>query len=279
LRNYTAIILITFHKNNQLSTFEAMQRLVIGLLFLVSCQNLFAQKRKSEVKYNEEGNRIFSFQASYTFLSPSGDLGKRFGLINQVSGGINYKSRTNWLLGFEVGYQFGSDIKEVGLLDNLTNSGGFISNNTGTMANYAISQRGLCYFAQIGKIIPVSKKNSNSGLLFNIGFGHYTHKIHISVPSNDIASLSPELIKGYDRMTGGFALQQMIGYQFYSHNRFYNFFVAAYAMQAFTESYRKYNYDLMDYDTGKRMDLAFGFKLGWMIPIYLSGGKNEEFTY
>jgi hypothetical protein len=256
-----------------------MQRFLICLFFLLSVQNLFAQKRKTEVKYSADGNRIFSFQAGYSALSPSGDLGKRFGFINQVSGGINYKTKTNWLFGFETGYQFGNEIKEVGLLKNLTNSGGFISNNTGLAADIAVSQRGLCYFAQVGKIISISKRNSNSGILVNAGFGHYTHKINISVPKNDIASLSPELIKGYDRMTGGFALQQMIGYQLYSNNRYYNFFIAAYAMQAFTQSYRKYNYDVMQYDTAKRLDIAFGIKFGWMIPVYLSGGKNEEFSY
>ena len=48
-------------------------------------------------------------------------------------------------------------------------------------------------------------------------------------------------------------------------------------MQAFTQNRRSINIDTQMVDTKNRLDATFGFKVGWILPIYL--GFGEEIFY
>lgn len=221
---------------------------------------------------------IINIQFHYTYIEPGGDLSNRFGNIHNIGTGALYKTYKNWLWSAEASYQFGTIVKEPQMLINLTNSNGVILNTSGMPANYNVGQRGLSGILKGGKLFPISWKNRNSGIAIMLGVGMYYHKVNIATPRNDIPTLTEDLKKGYDRLTMGPATSQFIGYYFHSANKYYNGYIGFDFLQAFTKSVRGYNYDTRLPDTSNRLDLTFGIRVGWLIPIYLKM-KNDQNEY
>lgn len=246
---------------------------------LLSFSILFAVLETSaqEKKIRPRGDKMMNFQFHYTYLKPDGDLGKRFGNIHNVGFGGLFKLPNHWLFSLDASYQYGLNVKENEILVNLVNSSGTVMNNGGTPADYSVGQRGFSMYGKIGRLFPLTQRNLNSGIIVLLGGGVYYHKINISTSRNDIPVLSENYRKGYDRLCMGPALTQFVGYSYQSSNRYYNFFIGVDFMEAFTESVRKYNYDTRMPDTGKRLDITYGIRLGWMIPIYLNtrNASNE----
>ncbi len=240
---------------------------------------LVAQVPSSKMDYMEGGNRILDFKITYTYQYVEGDMAQRFGNLNHVGGGIVYKTKKNWAAELELGYQFGNEVKEPGLLYFLTNSSGVVMNSGGYPANYTLGERGFNFTVKMGKVFALSDYNRNSGIMVMVGAGYYMHKINIQNKANDIPMLTEDLKKGYDRLSGGFGLTEFIGYMFHSQNRFINFYIGFDFVQSFTKSIRGYNYDQMQFDTKKRMDVTNGLRVGWLIPVYLNAADEDEFDF
>jgi hypothetical protein len=254
-----------------------VRKILINTILILWGINTNAQKMI--IPGGLESNRIIDFTFSYSYNEPGGDLGSRFGSINQVGFGVLYKTSSNWIGMIDGGYQFGGRVKETGLLTNLLNGSRHLSNISGFPAEISISQRGIITLGKLGRFIPTGKTNKNSGFILMIGCGYYMHKIHIGMQRNDVAPLQPDILKGYDRLTGGVGISQFIGYAHHSRNKYYNFIVGLELVQSFTRSYRGYNYNTMQYDKDMRNDNLVGIKVGWSIPIYLTNSGSEEFIY
>jgi hypothetical protein len=253
-----------------------MYKVLLTFLLLLSIQ-VSAQKTERSQRL---GDNIFNFQFHYTYVLPEGDLTERFGNFHNLGFGILYKSHKKWILAADASYQFGSDVKDLNFLYNLTNSTGVVMNNSGVAANYSIGMRGFSVFGKVGYLFPLTARNPNSGIIVLAGAGIYYHKINIATTNNDIPTLTEDLKKGYDRLSMGPALTQFVGYSYHSPNRFYNFFIGFDFMQAFTQSVREYNYETQLPDTEKRTDITVGGRIGWMIPIYLrTKNKDNEYEY
>lgn len=58
-----------------------------------------------------------------------------------------------------------------------------------------------------------------------------------------------------------------------------NFYAGFYAQEGFTYNRRTINFDTPDIpvSTDMRLDIQYGFKLGWLIPIYPR--QPKEFYY
>src|SRR4051812_5614122 len=110
-------------------------------------------------------NRIFDIQIMYNYHIPSGDIAKRFGNFNSVGVGGLFKTKTNWAFSVEYDYLFGSDLKEINMLNNLVNGGGYIASASGAPASYAVNMRGFETFAKAGRVIAFNNYNMNCGLL------------------------------------------------------------------------------------------------------------------
>lgn len=262
---------------------QAMRNLQTSIYLFTAWMLIFtththAQNTK-QPKEELLGNRIFEILFHYTYTEPEGDLISRFGYIHNMGTGVMYKTTNHWMASWELSYQYGTIVKEPNLLSRLTNSSGVISNTSGYEAEFSVGQRGLSSFVKVGRFIPTSYSNRNTGFVVTLGGGYYIHKIQINTRRNDIATLTPNLIKGYDRLTAGPALSQFIGYMHHSKNRFYNFYIGIETVQAFTKSLRGYNYDQMAYDNESRLDMTYGIRLGWTIPIYLNSKKQDEFYF
>ena len=149
-----------------------------------------------------------------------------YGVSHGLGFGVNYKSQTNWLFSAESSFMLSSNLKNTANLVNLTNSNNYTFNdNNGTPATVDLSMRGFTAFGRIGKIIPVSRFNKNHGILLQIGAGYLMHYLNFNIPQNTVAQLNEENQRGYDRLHGGLATNQFIGYYFHSESRLLNFYV------------------------------------------------------
>ena len=126
----------------------------------------------------------------------------------------------------------------------------------------------------MGKVFPLLGPNDNSGLSLQCGVGLLQHNIRLETRQNEVPALEGEYLKGYDRLSNGFTLHQLIGYQFYGNNRLVNFFIGIEGFQAFTQSRRDFNFDLMAKDETKRSDSLYGVKVKWSLPLKRGGNRT-----
>lgn len=214
---------------------------------------------------------------SYGYYIPGGDMVKRFGNNSSVLLNIDFKTIHYWTLGINGSYFFGSDIKE-SLFDSIDSPGGYIINRGGEFADVRIFERGFTVSGTIGRMIPFKRPNPNSGILINMGFGFMQHKIRIETIGNNVPQLSKQYKKGYDHLSNGFLLSENVGYLYLSNNRLVNIYIGLECMQGFTKSRRSYDYELMRKDTHKRLDVLYGAKIAWILPLYKKAPK-EFYTH
>jgi hypothetical protein len=214
---------------------------------------------------------------SYGYYLPDGDLAERFGNNSALQFNVDFKTRYNWILGINGSYLFGKEIK-VSLFDSIATSGGALISQDGQLADTRLYERGFTVSGTIGRLIAFKKPNPNSGIRVDIGFGFIQHKIRIETIGNKVPQMSKEYKKGYDKLTNGFLLSESIGYMYLSNNRLANFYIGVECFQGFTQNRRSFDYDLMMRDTKKRVDILYGGRIAWLLPLYKKA-PSEFYTY
>jgi hypothetical protein len=206
---------------------------------------------------------------------PQNNLAQRFG--PNLSAGVDlfWKTKRNFLFGIEGSYFWSKNVRE-DVVASMKNSDGFITDNEGYPADLRTTERGWNFDAKVGMIIPKSGHNPNSGIFFTVGAGYMQHKVKLYDANQKIAAIKGDLAKGYDRLSGGFALTYFIGYQYLSNNRIANFSFGVEMYQGFTKSFRGFNYDTGLKDTQKRSDILVGLRFTWLLPLYK---RAKDFYY
>ena len=209
-----------------------------------------------------------------------GDLVNRYGYINLVGFSAGYKLTNNWFFQTDASFLFGSQVKIPGLLDGITDSYGNITDVNGDPAAVNILCRGLATNVQVGKIIPLSRFQRNSGLMVHAGVGYLNHRIKIETQTQVVPMIELDYKKGYDRLCTGMSSMQFIGYSFMPRNSFYNFYGGMYAIEGFTKDRRIIFFDqpTVPVSTKTRLDVIVGLKIGWYIPFY-SSNKDYYIEY
>lgn len=210
----------------------------------------------------------------YSYDLPGVDLIKRFGANSDLGGGFMFKTKGNWLFGVKGGFLFGEKVKEDNILANISTSENYVIDKGGTYADIYLYERGFYFTGNIGKIMALGKPNPNSGLFINVGGGYLQHKIRIENPDKTAPQVEGDYKKGYDRLTGGWCATQFIGYIYFSNKKIYNFYGGLEIKEGWTQSLREYNFDTRTKDTQKRLDVLFGFKVGWCLPFYKKTGQT-----
>lgn len=246
---------------------------------LAGCLAIILLDGRSQQSANDTTLNIPMFYASYTFQVPGGDLSDRFGTNSAIGGGFQFKTATNWTVGANFDFIFGDKVHNTdSLMLNLRTEGGQIIDMAGNFADISLFERGFTIMARVGKVIPVLSPNPNSGFFISASAGYIQHKIRIEVLSNTAPQLNGDYKKGYDRLTGGFAIKQFVGYIFLSDNRLLNFYGGFEFTQSWTKPLREVNFDTMEPDPiTNRFDVLNGFKVGWIIPIFQR--EPEKFYY
>jgi hypothetical protein len=204
---------------------------------------------------------------------PGGDLAKRFGYSINAGIPFFYKTAKNILFGIEGNYFFGTRIKEH-VMSNLVNSNNTITDINGNPATFRLNERGWNVYALFGKVFNKLGHNKNSGLMVMIGAGYIRHKVNIYDVGRTLPQIQGNLVKGYDRLTGGPAASQFIGYMFMSQNRIANFYAGIEIQEGFTKGLRGYQYDTMASDGASRLDMLYGIRFGWLLPLYKKAPKD-----
>jgi hypothetical protein len=240
-----------------------MQKISIGLLAAF----LLSYSLPAQVSIKDSSIYTPLIGISYGYYLPGGDMKDRFGNSSALQLNIDFKTQYNWVLGINGSYIFGKGVKE-SLFDSISTSTDNIINQKGEYADIRLYERGFTISGTIGRLIPGKKPNPNSGLRIDLGLGFIQHKIRIETIGNDVPQLSKQYKKGYDKLSNGFLLTESVGYLYLSNNRLANIYFGLECMQGFTKSRRSFDYDLMKQDSKKRVDILYGAKIAWILPLY-----------
>lgn len=235
--------------------------LLLIVMFVLSCPSFGQVSVKDSSIYTP----LIGF--SYGYYLPGGDMADRFGNNSAVQLNVDFKLRNYWILGVNGSYFFGRGVKE-SLFDSISTSGGGIIDKNGLFADVRVFERGFTVMGTVGRMFAFKKPNPNSGLVATIGLGFMQHKIRIETIGNITPQLSPDYRKGYDRLSNGLLLSESIGYLYLSNNRLVNVYFGFECMQGFTKSRRSWDYDKMSKDTKQRLDILYGARIAWILPLY-----------
>lgn len=221
---------------------------------------------------------IAFFDVNAGYYMPAADMSDRFGMNAAVGAGFNLKTKSNWTLSGSYNYIFGDNVKNENFyLSSILTAEGVIIDGNGQYAEINLMERGWNSFISVGKIIPVSKKQRNSGIWIHTGMGLLQHKIMINNPLNLAPQIKGDYKKGYDKLSNGFALNQFVGYVWINKKNIFNTYAGFDITAAWTENRRSYDFVLAEKYNEKRFDVIYGIKLGWIIPIYRR--SPEPFYY
>lgn len=260
-----------------------MQRfafLVTCLLFLSTYSqaqdDLFGAKGGSEAaKGVRHQGFVFGVNASYD--RPAGDMADRFGGSFRLGGSAMYKTKSNWIFGLKGDFLFGDRIKEDSLMANIRDENGAFIDQNGHRMNVGIYERGYMLGVQGGYILTLGKSKGENGLLIMPGVGFIQHRIKIFDKDNNISSIKGDYKKGYDRLVNGIYYEQYVGYNHFAANQLLNYHIGLDFVAGFDQGRRTYLYDVRRSGEDKRIDILFGIRAGWYIPIFHR--KSEDYYF
>lgn len=245
-----------------------MKYLFLPLLFLCALPTRAQQSEASPLS-------AWLIKPSLGYQYSGGDLESRFGNNLSAGLGVGYKTNENWIFSIDGQYIFGQNVRNVGqLLHPVLSDKGAIFNQTGNYATFDVAERGYYGTFDISKTFNLLSVNPNSGINLLLGAGYITHWVHITNPGQDSPQINGEYLKGYDERSGGMLLKQSIGYMYLSHNRRINLRLSFEVLEGFTTNYRKFSYSTGRPVEGRKLDLLYGFRLQWVLPIYSEGGAT-----
>ncbi|RLD82103.1 MAG: hypothetical protein DRJ15_02500 [Bacteroidetes bacterium] len=207
--------------------------------------------------------------AAYSINMLGGDIADMYGASSTLGAGIGYKTKKNVYYSFEYNYLWGGNVKQGDeILQYILTQDGQLIGQSGEYAIFQYFLRGHTVWGRVGKLFPVLSPNPNSGILLQGGGGWVQHRMFVSVQDNTALQLKDDYKKGYDRLHSGFGLTQSIGYLFLGDSRMWNFYAGFEFSQAWTKNQRDVNFDTRVKDDTQKLDLFYGFKIGWVIPMY-----------
>lgn len=241
-----------------------MKTLLLTVSLLISTLS-FSQRNASDTVLATPWISV-TYAANWT----AGDLADRYGFLNNIGLFAGYKTSKNWIYGIEGNFIFGNKIRMTGLFDGLVDSKGTITDVNGDIATVTVLARGFNVNGAIGKIFPVLSPNKNSGIYAKIGIGYLAHKLRIETQRQVVPQIELDYKKGYDRLTSGINLDQFLGYAFMANRGAFNFYGGFYIQEGFTYNRRTIFFDQPDtpVPTNMRLDIQYGIRVGWLIPIY-----------
>jgi hypothetical protein len=250
-------------------------RFLFTFLYCFFWGAFYAQDSKTEVK---KPDRAVLITPSISTQFAGGDFSDRFGTSFTAGLGAGIKTSQNWIFSIDAQFMFGSDVKNVDqMLASIYTENENILNQTGNSAQLSVFQRGFYGIGEISKVFHQIGVNPNSGPSISVGAGFINHWIQFNNAGNDSPQIIEEYEKGYDRYSGGFLLKQSIGYIYLSPNRRVNLKISFELLQAFTTNYRAFNYDTGMEDTNQHLDLLYGIRVNWYLPIYEK--QIDQFYY
>lgn len=220
-------------------------------------------------------DRAVLMHVGYGPIFSSGDLQNRFGNGFSLDGGLTWlPANSNLEFGFRVQFGFGDQVKE-DVLAGLRTSNGFIIGNQREPADIQLRQRQVFLGPALGYTLKIGK-NQRAGFHLKTSVGYFFHRIRLQEDAvQSVPQLDESLSAGYDRLTGGLAVHQFLGYQQLAFDRRLNFYLGAEATAGFTKGLRTFDIPLGTPPASEgRTDIVLGLKAGLIIPFYFGEGRE-----
>jgi len=231
------------------------------------------QAQESE-KFQNTGITNLSF--GYGIEFPFADLADRFGSNFKFTVGAERMTGSNWIFGLEFSYMFGDTVKE-DVLNSLRISNGEVLGSDNAYADVFLRQRGAFLGINVGKLFPFNSK-SRSGIRVTCAGGILSHYVRVRDDASSLPQVEGEYLKGYDRLTRGFALRQFVGYQHVTESKRVNFYIGLEFTQGFTSGVRSVNFDTgLPVSKERRFDGLIGLKAAWILPFFDDYVDEEVF--
>jgi hypothetical protein len=238
------------------------------LILLIAIQLLFLTKSNAQLSIRDSVETVWMINGGVAYHQPLGILNERYGRSPNIEIGFAYKNKKNIFFGIGGGLFYSNTINENNLLENLTNSNGYIIGDNGTPIEIVFTERGLLFSAYVGSILPIHIYNKNSGIFWQFGAGYMQHKIRFDVKAGSYNRFDKPYNKGYDRLCSGLQLHQQVGFMFLHNKKKVNFKVGLDFHEGFTKSRRTIDYDTGLYDNRNRIDVLIGPFFTWILPVY-----------
>ena len=249
---------------------------LLSCVLLLGSLGLAAQREgKTEISETKDKTTGILLHISAGGHFPGGNLADRYGINGAIGGGTEFITGKNLFFGLEGAFLFGSKVKEDPLAILRMPSGDIIGNDR-SPAILRLQQRGVYVGATFGKIIGFGGA-ARQGLRVSLGGGWAQHKIRVLDDSRTVGQLHGDYKKGYDRLAGGPALQQFVGWQHIGYGRDVSWMIGFEFNQAFTHSLRDWDFTAMRKLDENRVDLRFGVRIAWTLPFFT--GNAEEIYY
>jgi hypothetical protein len=202
---------------------------------------------------------------------PAGDMADRFGGDGSFGLGLEYMTAKNFIVGADGYYFFGSKVNEDPLAILRTPEGDIIGNNR-LLASVVLRKRGYYFGGLVGKLFTFNEKRS--GIRLTFGAGLLRHWIRVQDDNNTVTQLTGDYKKGYDRLTGGLALSQFVGWQHLGADGRSNFLIGLDFNEGFTNTLRDWDFNDMRKLDENRLDLRIGLRVAWTLPFYQGNAEG-----
>jgi len=254
-----------------------MKHKIIFFLALLQGISVCAQRFREHAEEKDARNKgkAIMFHLGMGVQLPGADLADRFGFCGSYGGGIDFMTTNNYFIGFEGYGFFGKEVNEDPLAI-LRTPEGYIIANTRSLSSVVLRERGMYLGGAIGKLFTF-KKEERRGVRVSLGAGWLQHRIAVQDNDRSLTQITGDYAKGYDRLTGGPALHQFIGWQKLGKLKKANFMIGFEFAQGFTQTRRDWDFSEMKKLSGKRLDLTFGIKAAWTMPFYLRAGSEISY--
>ncbi|MEP7263787.1 MAG: hypothetical protein ABI772_04790 [Bacteroidota bacterium] len=246
-------------------------------LLLIAGIMLLTGNAYGQASVRDSAISMVMVEPGFAFQFPYGDMADRFGANSSASMDVFYKRKNGWMVGIQGTFLFGSKVKQENLFSNLINSQGQVIATDGKYSDIRAFERGYTIILSAGRLFNFKKPNPNTGIAVTMGAGYMQHKIRIEDKLNLTPSLQGEYVKGYDHLASGLCLRQSASYIYVGNRRLVNFFITAEVIEGFTKGRRSFDFDLEIPDTGNRIDILAGLRLGWILPLYKAA--PEKYYY
>ncbi|MES2704802.1 MAG: hypothetical protein V4649_19330 [Bacteroidota bacterium] len=261
-----------------------MKKQVLSLLLSLAALSASAQDGLFGPAETPKSRKGFILNGNASFDLPGADMSKRFGVSYRLGPAVLYKTTSNWLFGAKFDFIMGNAIREDSLMANVKDK-----YNTGDRSRYEflttdgqrvgvrVLERGYAVGVHVGKIISWQSMHPDNGLMLLTTAGFMQHKLNIFDKEQTVAQIRGTYKKGYDRLTNGIFIEQYAGYAYFANNKRINFHIGLDVLVGFTQGRREYLYDVMRPDNKQRIDILFGVRGGWFIPIFKR--RSEELIF
>lgn len=263
-------------RDMRLIIFTIVLLLQVNIVF--GQDNLFAPADKKQTRHG------FILNGNGGIDMPGADMAKRFGSSFRLGPAVMYKTSSNWLFGAKFDFIIGKNVTEDSLMINIRDKYATYShnlyefiNNDGQRIGVPVYERGYAVGAMAGKIFPLAALHPDNGITILTTAGIMQHRIDIYDKDKSVMSIRGQYLKGYDRLSNGAFVEQYVGYSYFANNKLINFTIGLDFLAGFTQGRRDYLFDVMRPDNAKRLDILYGIRAGWFIPIFKK--KSEDLFF